>query len=58
MDVSGNTDRQDDIVVGGIKKKKNDNIYEVKEIDVPTNSAKLTLNGHDIWVYSTYLYEV
>lgn len=55
---SGSTDGQDDIVVGGVSWVKNDNIYEVKDIDVPTNSAKLTLNGHDIWVYSTFLYEV
>ena len=58
VDVGGNENGQDDIVVGGVSYVKNDNIYEVKEIDVPTNSAKLTLNGHDIWVYSTYLYEV
>lgn len=55
---SGSTDGQDDVVVGGVSWVKNDNIYEVKEIDIPTNSAKLTLNGHDIWVYSTFLYEV
>lgn len=58
VDVGGNENGQDDIVVGGVSYVKNDNIYEVKEIDVPTNSAKLTLNGHDVWVYSTYLYEV
>lgn len=58
VDVGGNANGQDDIVVGGVSYVKNDNIYEVKEIDVPTNSAKLTLNGHDIWVFSTYLYEV
>ena len=58
VDCGGNTGGQDDIITGGVSYVKNDNIYEVKEIDVPTNSAKLTLNGHDIWVYSTYLYEV
>lgn len=58
VDCGGNTDGQDDIVVGGVSYVKNDNIYEVKEIDVPTNSAKLTLNGHDVWVFSTFLYEV
>lgn len=58
VDVGGNTEGQDDIVVGGYSYVKNDNIYEVKEIDIPTNSAKLTLNGHDVWVYSTFLYEV
>lgn len=58
VDVGGNTNGQDDIITGGVSYVKNDNIYEVKEIDIPTNSAKLTLNGHDIWVFSTYLYEV
>lgn len=58
VDVGGNENGQDDIIIGGVSYVKNDNIYEVKEIDVPTNSAKLTLNGHDVWVYSTYLYEV
>jgi hypothetical protein len=58
VDMSGNPDGQDDVVVGGYSYVKNDNIYEVKDIDIPTNSAKLTLNGHDVWVYSTFLYEV
>lgn len=58
VDVGGNTNGQDDIITGGVSYVKNDNIYEVKEIDIPTNSAKLTLNGHNIWVFSTYLYEV
>lgn len=58
VDCSGSTEGQDDIVTGGVSYVKNDNIYEVKEIDIPTNSAKLTLNGHDIWVFSTFLYEV
>ena len=58
VDVGGNENGQDDIVVGGVSYVKNDNIYEVQEIDVPTNSAKLILNGHEVWVYSTFLYEV
>ena len=58
VDVGGNENGQDDIVVGGVSYVKNDNIYEVQEIDIPTNSAKLILNGHEVWVYSTYLYEV
>ena len=58
VDVGGNENGQDDIVVGGVSYVKNDNIYEVQEIDIPTNSAKLILNGHDVWVYSTFLYEV
>lgn len=43
---------------GGNSYVINKNIYEVKEIDVKTNSAKLNISGRDVWVYSTYLYEV
>ena len=58
VDMGGNPEGQDNIVVGGYSYVKNDNIYEVKEIDIPSNSAKLVLNGHTIWVFSTFLYEV
>lgn len=37
---------------------KNDNTYTVKEIDVPTDSAKLTINGKDVWVFCEPLLEV
>lgn len=37
---------------------KNDNIYNVEDIDIPSNSAKLNINGRTVWVYSRYLYEV
>lgn len=58
VDMGGNPDNQDNVVIGGISYVKNDNIYEVLEIDIPTNSAKLNLNGHNVWIYSTFLYEV
>lgn len=58
VDAGGNSEGQDNIVVGGYSYVKNDNIYEVKEIDIPTNSARLELNGHSVWIYSTFLYEV
>lgn len=58
VDQGGNSDKQDDIIVGGLSYIKNDNVYTVEEIDIPTNSAKLILNGHPVWVFSTYLYEV
>lgn len=54
----GDSKGQDDIVIGGKSYVINKNVYEVKAIDVKTNSAKLELNGHPIWVYSTFLYEV
>lgn len=54
----GNATNQDQIVVGGSSYVLNKNIYEVKDIDIKTNSAKLKINGRDIWVFSTYLYEV
>ena len=57
-DKYGNTKDQDDIITGGQSYVKNNNIYEVKEIDIPTNSAKLNLNGRDVWIFSKYLFEV
>ena len=58
VDRYGSTKGQDDVVTGGQSYVINKNIYEVKEIDIKSNSAKLNLNGRDVWVYSTYLYEV
>lgn len=48
----------DQLLTGGTSYVLNKNIYEVIGIDVKTNSAKLRLNNHDVWVYSTFLYEV
>jgi hypothetical protein len=48
----------DQVLSGGNSWVKNDNIYEVKDIDIATNSAKLNINGRDVWVFSKYLYEV
>ena len=56
-DVNGNTTK-DQVLGGGLSYVKNDNIYTVQDIDVPTNSAKLNINGRDVWVFSKYLYEV
>ena len=53
----GSTTGCDDVVIGGKSYVKNDHIYSVKDIDVPTNSAKINVNGKDVWIYSTYLYE-
>lgn len=58
VDQYGNSNNQDQKVVGGTSYVLNKNIYEVIDIDVKTNSAKLELNGYPIWIYSTYLYEV
>jgi len=58
VDKYGSSVSQDDIVYGGSSYVINNNVYEVKEIDIPTNSAKLNLNGRDVWVFSTFLYEV
>ena len=56
-DENGNV-TSDQKLQGGSSYVKNDTIYTVQEIDIPTNSAKLNINGRDVWVYSTYLYEV
>lgn len=58
VDRYGNSKGQDQIVVGGYSYVLNKNTYIVQSIDVRTNSARLCLNGHDIWVFSTYLYEI
>lgn len=58
VDKYGNSKGQDDKVTGGQSYVLNKNIYEVKEIDIPSNSAKLNMNGRDVWVYSAFLYEV
>ena len=58
VDKYGNEIGQDDIVYGGTSYVINKNKYIVKEIDIPTNSAMLTLNNHNIWIFSTFLKEV
>ena len=45
------------------KEQENIKYYEtairlIEEIDVPTNSARIKMNGKDVWVFSTHLYEV
>lgn len=57
VDKNGNS-TSDQLLTGGASYVLNKNIYEVIGIDVKTNSAKLKLNNHDVWVYSTFLYEV
>ena len=56
-DSKGNITK-DQRLSGGNSYVKNDNIYTVQEIDVDTNSAKLTINGRDVWVFSKCLLEV
>ena len=56
-DKNGNA-THDQVLSGGNSYVKNDNIYNVEDIDIPTNSAKLNINGHVVWVFSRYLYEV
>jgi len=57
VDKNGNKTK-DQVVQGGKSYVKNDNVYTIKDIDIPTNSAKLNINGRDVWVFSKYLYEV
>ena len=56
-DKNGNATK-DQILSGGNSYVKNDNIYIVQDIDINTNSAKLNIDGRDVWVFSTFLYEV
>lgn len=56
-DVNGNPTK-DQVLGGGLSYVKNDNVYTVQDIDIPTNSAKLNINGRYVWVFSKYLKEV
>ena len=58
VDKYGSTINQDNVVYGGISYVINNNKYTVKEIDFRTNSAKLVLNNHEVWIYSAFLKEV
>ena len=58
VDQYGSTIGQDDIVYGGQSYVINNNTYIVKEIDIPTNSAKITMNNRDVWIFSAFLKEV
>ena len=57
VDRNGNS-TGDQRLSGGNSYVLNKNIYEVKDIDIDTNSAKININGRDVWIKSTYLYEV
>lgn len=56
-DANGNA-TSDQVLGGGLSYVKNDNIYTVQDIDIPTNSAKININGRNVWVFSKYLQEV
>ncbi len=57
VDANGNI-TSDQILGGGLSYVKNDNIYTVQDIDIDSNSAKLNIDGRDVWVFSKYLKEV
>lgn len=57
VDANGNA-TSDQMLGGGLNYVKNDNIYTVQDIDIPTNSAKLNINGRNVWVFSKYLKEI
>lgn len=58
VDKYGSKIGQDDVVYGGASYVINENTYDVVKVDVKTNSAKLILNGREVWVFSTFLMEV
>ena len=58
VDQYGSPINQDDIVYGGQSYVINKNVYEVKEIDIKSNSAKLILNNREVWIFSAFLREV
>lgn len=56
-DTSGNT-LSSQVAIGGKSYVKNDNVYTVEDIDIPSNSSKINMNGRTVWVFSTDLLEV
>lgn len=56
-DKNGN-ETKDQMLQGGVSYVKNNNIYRVENIDIPTQSVELIMNGRSVWVFSKYLYEV
>lgn len=56
-DGNGNPTR-DQVLTGGSSYVKNDKVYNVEEIDIPSNSARLKVNGKNVWIKSACLYEV
>ena len=56
-DSNGNL-TNDQVLSGGNSYVKNDKIYNVEEIDIPSNSARLVINGRSVWIKSSCLYEV
>ena len=56
-DSNGNV-TSDQRLTGGSSYVKNNNIYNVEDIDIKSNSAKLIVDGRVVWVFSKYLYEV
>lgn len=58
VDQYGNSDGQDDLVIGGHSYVINKNVYKVVDIDVNSDSAKLNIDGKNVWIKSKYLYEI
>ena len=55
-EIGGNNKIDQVLYAGSIV--RNNTTYEVQDISVKTNSAKLNINGRTVWIKSTYLLEV
>ena len=53
----GGNNRIDQVLYAG-SIVKNDNVYVVQQIDIPTDSAMLNIDGRNVWIKSKYLLEV
>lgn len=53
-DSKGNLTK-DNIFQGGISYCINKNVYTVKAVDIPTDSAKINIDGKDVWVFCKYI---
>lgn len=58
VEVDKNGNQTNDQLLGIGSLVKNDEIYTVLDIDTKSNSAKINIDGRNVWIFSKNLYEV
>lgn len=57
-DKFGSSKKQDDTITGGKSYVINKNSYRILNIDIPTDSILLNIDGRDVWLFSKYFYKI
>ena len=57
VEVAGGNNKVDQVLYVG-SKVRNDNTYIVQQTDIPTDSAKLVINGRTVWIKCSCLREI